>query len=90
MDVLAEALEAGETLALGVVPSLEPETVPDAKTLTERVLRWLDMLGLDPESVVRAARDHAVVRPRRRLARLGPSGDRAVPRGGRQPPAEAA
>jgi methionine synthase II (cobalamin-independent) len=52
MDVLAEALEAGETLALGVVPSLEPETVPDAKTLTERVLRWLDMLGLDPETVV--------------------------------------
>jgi methionine synthase II (cobalamin-independent) len=47
MDVLAEALEAGETLALGVVPSREPATVPTATTLTERVLRWLDMVGLD-------------------------------------------
>ena len=43
LDVLAEALEAGETLALGVVPSLEPDPVADAKTVTERVLRWLDM-----------------------------------------------
>jgi methionine synthase II (cobalamin-independent) len=51
MDVLAEALEAGETVALGVVPSLEPATVPTATTLTERVLRWLDMLGLDVEVV---------------------------------------
>ena len=51
MDALAEALESGETLALGVVPSLEPATAPDAKSLTESVLRWLDMLGLDPETV---------------------------------------
>jgi methionine synthase II (cobalamin-independent) len=50
-DVLAEALEAGETLALGVVPSLEPATVPTATALTERVLRWLDMVGLDVEVV---------------------------------------
>jgi methionine synthase II (cobalamin-independent) len=50
-DVLAEALEAGETVALGVVPSLEPATVPTAKALTERVLRWLDMVGLDAEAV---------------------------------------
>jgi methionine synthase II (cobalamin-independent) len=59
MDVLAEALEAGETLALGVVPSLEPATPPDAKTLTERVLRWLDMVGLDLEAVS----DRLVVTP---------------------------
>jgi methionine synthase II (cobalamin-independent) len=51
MDVLAEALEAGETVALGVVPSLEPATLPDAKGVTEQVLRWLEMLGLDPETV---------------------------------------
>jgi methionine synthase II (cobalamin-independent) len=51
LDVLAEALEAGETLALGVVPSLEPTTPVDATNITERVLRWLDMLGLDPEVV---------------------------------------
>ena len=73
LDVFAEALEAGETVALGVVPSLEPATAPDAKSLTERVLRWLDMLGLDPESVDRAARDHALLRARRRLARPGPA-----------------
>jgi methionine synthase II (cobalamin-independent) len=50
-DALAEALEAGETVALGVVPSLEPTTTLTDKDLVERVLRWLDMLGLDPEEV---------------------------------------
>jgi methionine synthase II (cobalamin-independent) len=51
VDVLAEALEAGETVALGVVPSLEPTAAPTAIALTERVLRWLDMVGLDIEVV---------------------------------------
>jgi methionine synthase II (cobalamin-independent) len=50
-DVLAEALEAGETVALGVVPSLEPGTDPTEKHVTEAVLRWLDMVGLDPSTV---------------------------------------
>lgn len=48
-DELAEALEAGETVGLGVVPTLAPATPPTDKELVERVLRWLDMLGLDPE-----------------------------------------
>jgi methionine synthase II (cobalamin-independent) len=51
IDVMAESLEAGDTVALGVVPSLEPATVPTATALTERVLRWLDMVGLDIEVV---------------------------------------
>jgi methionine synthase II (cobalamin-independent) len=68
LDVLAESLEAGETLALGVVPSLEPETAPDAKTLTERVLRWLDMVGLDPEAVT----ERLVVTPSCGLAGASP------------------
>lgn len=51
LDVFAEALEAGRTAALGVVPSTDPATeVSDART-TERVQRWLDMLGLDAEEV---------------------------------------
>jgi methionine synthase II (cobalamin-independent) len=50
-DTLAEALEAGETVALGVVPSLEPEAAPGEKDTVERVLRWLDMIGLDPDEV---------------------------------------
>ncbi len=50
-DVLAEALEAGETVALGVVPSLDPATPPTDTEITERVLRWLDMVGLDPAEV---------------------------------------
>lgn len=50
-DRLAEALEAGETVALGVVPSTDPSTDPGDAHLTERVLRWLDMLGLDLEEV---------------------------------------
>jgi methionine synthase II (cobalamin-independent) len=51
LDVLAEALEAGETVALGVVPSTDPDEAPGDVALTERVLRWLDMLGLDPADV---------------------------------------
>ena len=50
-DVLAEALEAGETVALGVVPSLDPGTPPTDRALTDRVLLWLDQLGLDPDVV---------------------------------------
>ncbi len=44
-DQLAEALEAGETVVLGVVPATSPA---DEKTVVERVERWLDMLGLQP------------------------------------------
>ena len=47
-DELATALEAGDTVALGVVPALAPAgTAPTDKTVTETVERWLDMLGLD-------------------------------------------
>ena len=45
-DQLAEALEAGETVVLGVVPATSPA---DEKTVVERVERWLDMLGLQPD-----------------------------------------
>lgn len=47
-DVLAEAVEAGETVALGVVPSLAPAAEPTVGQVVERVHRWLDMLGLEP------------------------------------------
>ncbi len=50
-DVLAEALESGTTVALGVVPALDAAAAPDDRTVTESVLRWLDMLGLDPAEV---------------------------------------
>ncbi len=51
LDQVGAALEAGETVALGLVPSLEPATHPSDAQLAERVLRLLDMLGLDPEGV---------------------------------------
>jgi hypothetical protein len=50
-DVLGAALEGGEAVALGVVPSLDPATEPTARALTDRVLAWLDLLGLDPDAV---------------------------------------
>jgi len=50
-DALAEALEAGDTVALGVVPSLDPGTSLSDKQVTEQVLRWLEMVGLDPAEV---------------------------------------
>lgn len=51
LDVLAQALDDGLVVALGVVPSTDPVAVPSDAVLTERVLRWLDMLGLDPAGV---------------------------------------
>ena len=47
-DALAEAAEAGEWVLLGAVPSTDPATEPDARQVTERVLRTVDMLGLEP------------------------------------------
>lgn len=43
-DVLATTLEAGGAAALGVVPAAEPEL----GAVTQRVLRWLDLVGLEP------------------------------------------
>lgn len=50
-DALAEALEAGDSVTLGVVPSLDPTPAPEEGQVAEQVLRWLDMLGLAPEEV---------------------------------------
>jgi methionine synthase II (cobalamin-independent) len=58
-DALAEALEAGESVVLGVVPTLAPATPPTEKQLVEQVLRWLDLVGLDPEQYA----DQLVVSP---------------------------
>ncbi|MCD4535906.1 methionine synthase [Nocardioides sp. cx-169] len=46
-EALAEALDAGETVVLGVVASRDPATAPSDTEVTERVLRWLDLVGLD-------------------------------------------
>ncbi|MFZ2015958.1 MAG: methionine synthase [Nocardioides sp.] len=51
LDALAEHLDSGGRVALGLVPALEPVTPPEATALTERVLRLLDLLGLDLETV---------------------------------------
>jgi len=69
LDAFAEALEAGERVALGVVPSVDPATAPTAKALTERVLRTLDVLGLDPEAVS----DRLVITPTCGLAGATPT-----------------
>ncbi|MBB6626690.1 methionine synthase [Nocardioides sp. KIGAM211] len=52
-DVLAEALEAGESVVLGVVPSTDAAgaSMPGEGQVVEAVTRWLDMLGLDPASI---------------------------------------
>jgi methionine synthase II (cobalamin-independent) len=50
-DTLAEALEAGVSVVLGVVPSVDPPAPPEEGQVAEQVLRWLDMLGLAPGDV---------------------------------------
>jgi methionine synthase II (cobalamin-independent) len=69
LDVFGEALENGRTTALGVVPSTDPEERPSDARVTERVQRWLDMLGLDPEAVS----DQLVITPTCGLAGAGPA-----------------
>jgi len=79
VDELAEAAEAGTTLALGVVPSLDPApgARPTDSTLAERVLRWLDMVGLEPT-------DRLVVTPACGLAGATPGWGRDALRLARQ------
>ncbi|HET7387139.1 MAG TPA: methionine synthase [Nocardioidaceae bacterium] len=50
-DALAAVLDAGGTGYLGVVPTSRPDPETDDRTLTDRVLRFLEMLGLDPDGV---------------------------------------
>ena len=47
-DGLATALEAGRRVLLGAVPSTRPTSVPTSRSVAERALRVLDMLGLEP------------------------------------------
>jgi methionine synthase II (cobalamin-independent) len=68
LDAFAEALEAGERVALGVVPTTEPDPTPSETSLTERVLRVLDLLGLDPDAVS----DRLVITPACGLAGATP------------------
>jgi hypothetical protein len=69
LDVFAEALEAGERVALGVVPATDADPAPSEKVLTERVLRVLDVLGLDPDAIAR----NLVVTPTCGLAGASPT-----------------
>lgn len=73
-DPLAEALEAGHTVALGVLPGTDPVSLPTDTQVTESVLRWLDMLGLDPEEVG----ERLVLTPACGLAGAGPAYPRAA------------
>jgi methionine synthase II (cobalamin-independent) len=50
-DALAEALESGDTVVLGVVPSVDPAAPVEDGQVAEQVIRWLDMLGLDPNDL---------------------------------------
>ena len=68
-DQAAEALAAGLTVALGVVPSMDPGAAPTDSEVTESVLRWLDLLGLDPGEVG----DRLVLTPSCGLAGASPS-----------------
>ena len=67
-DGLATLLEAGAPVHLGVVPTLRPDTTPGEHALTDKVLRFLDMLGLDPDGVG----EHLVVTPACGLAGADP------------------
>jgi methionine synthase II (cobalamin-independent) len=47
-DALAEAADAGEWVLLGAVPSTDPARGWESRAVAERMLRILDMLGVEP------------------------------------------
>jgi methionine synthase II (cobalamin-independent) len=73
-DDVATLLEKGAPVLLGVVPTTEPAAAPDEKAPTERVLRFLDMLGFDPAGVG----ESLVVTPSCGLAGASPAYARAA------------
>ncbi|HEU4567822.1 MAG TPA: methionine synthase [Marmoricola sp.] len=50
-DALGAALDDGDRVLLGVVPATDPPRAPEERSVADRVLRFLDMLGLDPDQV---------------------------------------
>ena len=68
LDEVVEHLDSGGRVALGLVPSLEAAAPPEATALTERVLRLLDLLGLDLVAVT----DRLVITPSCGLAGATP------------------
>ncbi len=50
-DALAETLDEGGQVILGVVPAIEPTTLPTQRSVVEGLQRWMDMMGLDPTEV---------------------------------------
>jgi methionine synthase II (cobalamin-independent) len=68
-DALGAALDAGDTVALGVLASTDPASVPTDGQVTESAVRWLDMLGLDPDAVG----DRLVLTPSCGLAGASPA-----------------
>lgn len=50
-DVLAETLEQGGAVALGLLPGTDPALEVTEAHLAEKLDRWLAMLGLDPATV---------------------------------------
>jgi Cobalamin-independent synthase, Catalytic domain len=69
LDAFAEALDAGERVALGVVPGTDPESPATETAVTDRILHILDVLGLDPDGVT----DQLVVTPSCGLAGASPA-----------------
>jgi methionine synthase II (cobalamin-independent) len=63
-DALAEAVDAGDRVFLGLLPTLESPVTE--KSLTEKAVRLLDMLGLEPA-------DNLVITPACGLAGASPA-----------------
>jgi methionine synthase II (cobalamin-independent) len=82
-DDLATALDEGARVLLGVLPSTG-EVAPATRSVVERVLRLLDMLGFDPGEVA----DQLVLTPACGLAGATPSYARAALRAVQEAAAE--
>lgn len=50
-DALGAALDDGDRVFLGVVPSIDPPHPKSERSVVDQALRFLDMLGLDPDEI---------------------------------------
>jgi methionine synthase II (cobalamin-independent) len=68
-DALGTAFDAGDRIALGVLPGTDPTRIPTEQQVVDRVRRLLDMLGFDHDEV----RGQIVLTPACGLAGASPS-----------------
>jgi len=82
LDAIAEFVESGRAIVLGVVSSSTPPRRPAVEEVAAAVVAVTDRLGFTRSALRRSHRRHAGVRTGRRNPAVGSHGHRTGPAGG--------